>query len=203
MSPAPVLRARVARDGAVEVSLSGRCMEPLLRAGDAALVVPAGRLRAGDIVLVELPGGVLALHRAVRLLPGGRLVSKGDFSGRAEELCVAAVVGRAAALRLAGSDGWAPYRQGPLSGRALCLLSRLLIAKRPDSFGYATRRLARKAIWRMGERARRRMLDESGNAESAVDSPALAALSRAAGIEEAGAAREAAAALDAGAGIEG
>ena len=162
---------REALRGAAEAGrelMEKKGMEPLLCAGDVARVVCAGMARAGDVVLVELPGGALALHRAVRLLPAGRLLSKGDFSGRAEELGAEAVVGRADAFRLAGGSGWAPYRQGPLFRGALCLLSRLLAAGRPAAFGPAARRLACKAIWRMGQRARRRMLDESGGAEPAA-----------------------------------
>lgn len=57
--------------------VTGRSMEPTLRAGDRVLVRYGAAVRPGDLVLVDLPPGPhgprpLAVKRAVRLEPGDR-----------------------------------------------------------------------------------------------------------------------------------
>lgn len=104
---AALLRARMRAQGHVDVRLSGRCMEPFLVAGDWARVVPAKDVSVGDICLVALPGAV-ALHRLVRR-DGAELVTKGDFSGRAERVATSDVIGVATAFRLVGSRRWVVY----------------------------------------------------------------------------------------------
>lgn len=61
------------------LTVSGRCMEPVLREGAVIQVeAPAGPVRTGDVVLVRTSAG-LRLHRIVLRL-GQTLRTKGDRS---------------------------------------------------------------------------------------------------------------------------
>ena len=125
---AALLRARMRAQGHVDVRLSGRCMEPLLVAGDWARVVPAEGVSVGDICLVALPCAV-ALHRLVRS-DGAELVTKGDFSGRAERVATSDVIGVAMAFRLAGSSHWVAYDETREAKLRIAELSLSLCAPR-------------------------------------------------------------------------
>lgn len=176
---AVLLRARMRAQGHVDVRLSGRCMEPLLVAGDWARVVPVADVSVGDICLVALPDAV-ALHRLV-WRDGAELVTKGDFSGRAERVTASDIVGVATAFRLVGSSHWADYdetREGKLRiaelSLSLCaakgssgssassdtklpaaLCADLVFAPRSAvPFSCASHEAERREVWRLNQIAR-------------------------------------------------
>jgi len=63
----------------VQLTVTGRCMEPALREGDVVTLVGAVRRRPrlGDVVLASVPGG-FRLHRLVWNRPRGRWRTKAD-----------------------------------------------------------------------------------------------------------------------------
>jgi hypothetical protein len=63
----------------VDLTVTGRCMEPALREGDVVTLVAAARRkpRLGDVVLTSVTGG-FRLHRLVWKRPGGRWRTKAD-----------------------------------------------------------------------------------------------------------------------------
>jgi hypothetical protein len=81
----PAVRAAKAdleRRGATAVTVSGGCMEPVLKDGQTVLVHRARGPRAGDVALLEA-GGSLEVHRLVGRVSSGTetwFVHKGDAS---------------------------------------------------------------------------------------------------------------------------
>ena len=68
------------------VVTQGSSMEPMLHAGDLALVRAGGDVERGDVVLYEHPRlGAHVLHRIVRV-EGGRYVLKGDNNGFVDDV---------------------------------------------------------------------------------------------------------------------
>ena len=63
----------------VQLTVTGRCMEPALREGDVVTLAAAARRRPrlGDVVLASVHGG-FRLHRLVWKQPGGRWRTKAD-----------------------------------------------------------------------------------------------------------------------------
>ena len=63
----------------VQLTVTGRCMEPALREGEVVTLVSAARRapRLGDVVLTSVEGG-FRLHRLVWRRPGGRWRTKAD-----------------------------------------------------------------------------------------------------------------------------
>jgi hypothetical protein len=63
----------------VQLTVTGRCMEPALRDGDVVTLVAAARRRPrlGDVVLTSVPGG-FRLHRLVWKRAGGPWRTKAD-----------------------------------------------------------------------------------------------------------------------------
>jgi hypothetical protein len=63
----------------VQLTVTGRCMEPALREGEVVTLVSAARRRPrlGDVVLTSVAGG-FRLHRLVWWRPGGRWRTKAD-----------------------------------------------------------------------------------------------------------------------------
>jgi hypothetical protein len=61
------------RGGEFEITISGLCMEPVLRSGDKVKVEAASWYFPGDIIVFAEPGGRLVAHR----LLGTTLTSKG------------------------------------------------------------------------------------------------------------------------------
>ncbi len=151
---AAAVAARISRFGFAEVALSGRCMEPLLVAGDRVRVAACPDPGVGDLCLVALPGGGLALHRVVAAV-GGAVVCKGDFSGRAEEVPRGSVLGRAVAFAPDGPRGWARWRQDDVYRCEIVALSRIL-ADRAAARG--VRQEARRRIWELNEGKRAELL---------------------------------------------
>ena len=156
-APATVVAAvaaRISRFGFAEVALSGRCMEPLLIAGDRVRIVTCPDLGVGDLCLVALPGGRLALHRVVAAV-GGAVVCKGDFSGRAEEVPCGSVLGRAVAFAPDGSWGWVQWRQDDAYRCEIVSLSRVLSDREAT---HAMRQEARRRVWELNEGKRAELL---------------------------------------------
>lgn len=59
------------------VRVTGGSMRPALRPGDIAVVARGRKVNIGDIVLFH-SGESQVLHRVERLMPGGRVVTRGD-----------------------------------------------------------------------------------------------------------------------------
>lgn len=83
-SQALALKAKLRRDGLVEMRLRGRCVEPFLVRGDTVRIFSAKKIEIGDIRLVELEGTEIALHRIVAMKDDG-ILTKGSYSGLIEK----------------------------------------------------------------------------------------------------------------------
>jgi hypothetical protein len=100
------LRARMKAHGKVEMTLSGRSMEPYLFAGDKALVVPCTKLSLGHIYLFKkTESNELVIHRLIRLVDSIAIL-KGDQTGVFECMPVDSLIGEVSALMLKGSLVW-------------------------------------------------------------------------------------------------
>jgi hypothetical protein len=83
VKPGAPLRALAATPEGVEITCSGRSMEPTLRAGDRVRVRSGTPIRAGDVVLLEnADGDGAVLHRVLALLPGTPWFLHGGDAGR-------------------------------------------------------------------------------------------------------------------------
>lgn len=155
MSAELAMKARMKRDGFLDVPLRGRCMEPLLMEGDVARVVPSETPGVGDVCLVRLPGGGFALHRlvAIGVADAAGFVTKGDLSGRAESLGRDMLVGRLVALLPLGGAGMVRFKEDALARRAIVLLSRSISGR---SKGSVRSTICRRAIRLLDGRTRKR-----------------------------------------------
>lgn len=147
------LRARLLRTGFVEISLRGRCMEPLFVEGDLVRITSVSNLKAGDLCLLELSPGELALHRIVCLAEQG-IIAKGDFSGITEHVAQETYIGKATAFQLGGTEKWVPYQQGAIERRTICVLSSLISPKKKRRLTRPVRHAARWLIWQLNIRKR-------------------------------------------------
>lgn len=59
------------------VRVDGGSMHPALQLGDLAVIAHAEHVSAGEIVLFRSGQGQV-LHRVERIMPGGRIVTRGD-----------------------------------------------------------------------------------------------------------------------------
>lgn len=59
------LKAKINVEGQYAVVVQGKCMEPLLFAGDKVVLSHFDKLEIGDMYLFELPNGNLAVHRLI------------------------------------------------------------------------------------------------------------------------------------------
>lgn len=98
-------------------------MEPLLLAGDEALICPRGNLVKGDICAFEHPAGSLAVHRIVDLV-GNEVMLKGDSTGKREVVDRSRIIGSVSFVRPSGQSGWHKLADSPVRRRFLALLSK-------------------------------------------------------------------------------
>lgn len=148
-----VIRAKIISDGYFDLKLKGQCMEPLLMAGDKARIVAIDELRIGDIVLVSMNEYSLALHRVVSL-DSGRVVTKGDYSGKAEERLQSDFIGVAKEFSLEGSP-WVSDVRSKNEINSLALMSLGLLDRSDDQIMEN-----RALIWAQNEAARAKMIEE-------------------------------------------
>jgi hypothetical protein len=152
------LKAKLETEGRLELSLKGRCMDPLLVDGDRVAVVPLADLEVGTLYLVELPAGDLAVHRLVRL-SDGRAICKGDRAGKFDDLGTESLIGRVNEVRLKDSDTWHTVDTGRTAKRRIARLSLGLCKdkeKDPDSRIASLRRSLSLAALRVYLRYSRR-----------------------------------------------
>ncbi|MCB9731471.1 MAG: S24/S26 family peptidase [Deltaproteobacteria bacterium] len=131
-----VARAQLGAGRPLRTRAAGQSMWPLLREGAEVVVVPLTAAPAvGDVVLLVL-GGRLVLHRVVRVLADGAVVTKGDAElGADPPVAAADLLGRVARAPWDGLVGRASA--APLGGIALWL-------------GLARRAASRARGWRRG-----------------------------------------------------
>lgn len=126
----PVARARavlgLATDEApIELPVGGSSMEPLLRAGDRVLTVPARRVAPGDVVVLGTESGHLLVHRVLGPLltfHGWRWVTRGDAAPTADGTVPRSrILGRALTVLAPGGEPRASLRP-TVRRRLACLL---------------------------------------------------------------------------------
>lgn len=153
---ADIIWAKIRMDGYYDISLHGRCMEPLLQAGDKARVYPSGVICTGDIALLVLENGDVALHRIVQINEN-KIMTKGDFSGRVEIVGKSDIIGIAREFFLA-DRGWSKDLRDLNDILKLVELS-LCIANKPRD---EENERYRDMIWTANLTARQNMLNEIG-----------------------------------------
>ena len=80
------LAAMLQNGESVPVTVTGRCMSPLLREGQRLSVQKRGRYFTGDILVFAAAGGELLVHRYLGPVPTGRLMTKADTAARIDAL---------------------------------------------------------------------------------------------------------------------
>ena len=149
-----VVKAKLRAEGHFVLTLRGRCMEPLLFAGDRVRVEACEDPSVGDLCLVILPDGALALHRVVSV-SGGATACKGDYSGKAESLGPGCVIGRAVSFMPDGLGVWVRWSQGDAYRREIVSLSRVLSDR---GAARDIRQEARRRVWELNEGKRAELL---------------------------------------------
>jgi hypothetical protein len=124
-----VLKAHLKSVGEMGFPLRGRCMEPLLRAGDMARIIPVVNYVKGDIYLFELSSGELALHRLIGVFED-RLMMKGDRACRFEETTQSNIIGVLSEVKFMDSEVWIVVRIGLFQRALISRLSKFLINNR-------------------------------------------------------------------------
>ena len=118
-----VLKAKLKKEGSVEITLSGNCMDPLLIAGDHVLAKPVEQLKVGDLYLISLSNCELAVHRLVKKHEELNY-TKGDRAKAFEILPDSLIEGTVQAVCIGGTTKWHRIKSGSLSCRISAILSR-------------------------------------------------------------------------------
>lgn len=104
MDPAGLcLFVNLKRVGCIWMQVRGRCMEPLILAGDEVRIVSGATLTEGFLYCIALPNDQVAVHRYIGSFGGANLF-KGDRSGRFDVLNEPVVLGRADAIVVGGGS---------------------------------------------------------------------------------------------------
>jgi hypothetical protein len=100
------LKARLKNYGKIEITLSGKSMEPYLFAGDRARVTPYRTLLPGHIYLFEILGSnKLVAHRLIRFTENVAVL-KGDQTGIFEQVSLENLWGEISAVMLNDCTSW-------------------------------------------------------------------------------------------------
>ncbi|MDR1247170.1 MAG: S24/S26 family peptidase [Clostridiales Family XIII bacterium] len=129
------LKARIESAGQMTLPLRGRCMEPLLTAGDQVKIIPVTHFSKGCLYLFELPDGGVAVHRLIDKT-GDRAVMKGDRSRCFETTLFQNIIGEASAVKLLNSEHWHDIRKHKLAMIIILHISKKLAA----AFSFLTRK---------------------------------------------------------------
>jgi hypothetical protein len=100
-----ILKVRLKTEGNIVLPLKGRCMEPLLIAGDKVKIIPASHYTSGYLYLFELLDGTLAVHRLVGKTEEFVLL-KGDRSRGFETVPYKNIIGLVSEVRLFNRTQW-------------------------------------------------------------------------------------------------
>lgn len=135
-------------------------MEPLLFAGDRALIQQARTLDVGCVFLIVQEGGELSLHRLVAH-EGHTLIFKGDVTGSFERCEPASVIGRLAGVQFREGGEAVLWCYSWFEKHAVVALSKSL-AIRDEDRGTSRGRVWWKLRWGIvrawGRRRRRAMV---------------------------------------------
>jgi hypothetical protein len=108
------LKARIGSNGQMTLPLQGRCMDPLLMAGDQVKIIPATHFSTGYLYLFELSDGSLAVHRLIDKTDTC-VTMKGDRSRGFETVPFQNIIGEVSAVNLSGSENWRDIRNDKLT----------------------------------------------------------------------------------------
>ncbi|MDR3316247.1 MAG: S24/S26 family peptidase [Coriobacteriales bacterium] len=142
------LKARLQSSGEISMRLKGGCMEPLLRTGDEAKIIPAMEVKRGRIYLIELAHNDIVLHRAIAV-HRDEVITKGDYTGIYESNPTASIIGVLFAIKPRGSDFWHEFDGKRSSYMISAVLSNLLVRDKrlgKESLCHRMVRLASKKI---------------------------------------------------------
>ena len=148
-----ILKAKLKKNGFIEMVLSGKCMEPFLYAGDKSKIIKFDSCFIGDICLICLNDGSLALHRIIDI-DNNDFITKGDFSGKAEHVAKENIIGKAIAFCLNDSQNWVSYDNVKYEATKVAKYSRMISPEFNNS--KESRDEYRKKIWDMNAEFRNR-----------------------------------------------
>lgn len=117
-----ILKALI-KKGAVEIKLTGRCMEPLLYRGDRAKIIRKQAYKKGAICLFVMPDKSIAVHRLVER-GDTFLVMKGDRAKRYEIISEEDIIGEVISLKKANGVYWNKINPNFLSRKVVSFCSR-------------------------------------------------------------------------------
>lgn len=117
------VKAKIKKNAKVELRLTGRCMDPLLCAGDIAEVIDAEEYCVGNLYLFTLANGALAVHRLV-LINKDLLLMKGDRTQKYEIISKRDIIGVVNRVILKGKHNWCVITPGKVSKRVVPWASR-------------------------------------------------------------------------------
>jgi hypothetical protein len=100
-----IVKMRLKKEGTIVMQLTGRCMEPLLIAGDSVKITPASQYESGYLYLFELLDGSLAVHRLVGKTEDSVLM-KGDRSRGFETIPYTNILGVVSEVKLCNRAHW-------------------------------------------------------------------------------------------------
>ncbi|MBE6465394.1 hypothetical protein [Denitrobacterium detoxificans] len=138
-------------------------MEPLLFAGDYAVIQQPIALEVGHLFLVVQESGELALHRLVALYERS-LLFKGDVTGSFECRRAESVIGRLVGIQFRDGGEIVPWHYSWFEMNVLVAISRSLIVHEGDVnpiCGKSRWRLFRGIVRIWGRRRRRIMVDSA------------------------------------------
>ena len=138
----------------VEIHVTGRCMEPLLRQTDKVKVKACEALDIGDICLIDAGKEGLYLHRLVKR-EGGALITKGDFEGKHECIRKENMIGVLEAIKVQGSNAWKTLDMTRDEGARIAKWSWMIDPA--SGLGGERRRAIREQIWHANEIAREKL----------------------------------------------
>ena len=127
-SNAIVLKALLRKETEFALTLSGRCMDPLLIEGDMAKIVPTSKFTIGHLYLFVLPSGALSVHRMIGKTGEGA-VMKGDRSRGDETIQYKNIIGVVSELKIIGDEGWYITGNYRWIGTVFAILSKITVVK--------------------------------------------------------------------------
>lgn len=100
-----IIKAHLMKNGQYVIPLTGRCMEPLLKAGDKAEIIRYDDLKVGKLYLFKMAGGALAVHRLI-IKDGEQLTLKGDRTKKYEIIKKSDIIGEVRRIKFEGNEAW-------------------------------------------------------------------------------------------------
>ena len=118
-----LVSVRLKKDKSFTVSLSGKCMEPLFKAGDSVQIKKCDDYETGNICFLRTENGELLFHRIVGTVEYG-YITKGDRAKKYEFTPRNNILGTVMRVRRSESNVMSDFCEGHVRMKIKALLSR-------------------------------------------------------------------------------